>query len=123
MVLYQLLTGRRPYALKTESRTELEAAIVAVEPLRPASFRFTNDEAHARRTTPKVLGKMLKGDLDAIPLKALRKLPGERYLTAQSFADDIERYLRNDVVKAQPVSMRYRAGKFLARYTLSLIHI
>ena len=119
VVLYQLLTGRRPYALKTESRTELEAAIVAVEPLRPASFRFTNDEAHARRTTPKVLGKMLKGDLDAILLKALRKLPSERYLTAQSFADDIERYLRNDVVMAQPVSMRYRAGKFLARYTLA----
>ena len=118
VVLYQLLTGRRPYALKTESRTELEAAIVAVEPLRPASFRYTEDEAHARRTTPKALGKMLKGDLDAILLKALRKLPSERYLTAQSFADDIERYLRNDVVMAQPVSMRYRAGKFLARYTL-----
>ena len=43
----------------------------------------------------------------------------DSYLTAQSFADDIERYLRNDVVMAQPVSMRYRAGKFLARYTLA----
>ena len=88
---------------------------MAVEPLRPASFRFTNDEAHARRTTPKVLGKMLKGDLDAILLKALRKLASERYLTAQSFADDIERYLRNDVVMAQPVSMRYRCLLYTSR--------
>ena len=119
VVLYQLLTSRRPYALKTESRAELEQAITSAEALRPASFAFIDDEASARATTPKTLGRMLKGDLDAILLKALRKLPGERYLTAQAFAEDIERHLRGEVVTAQPVSTLYRARKFVARHQVA----
>ena len=78
VVLCHLLAARGPYALKSDSRAELEAAIVSMEPRRLTSIRFTEQEAFARRTTTNALSRTLRGDLDAILQKALRKQPGER---------------------------------------------
>lgn len=108
VILYRLLTGERPYHLKRESRGALEDAIVGVEPRRPSDI------------APRAIRRALRGDLDAIVSKALRKRPEERYATVNAFVDDIFCYLDNKVVAAQPESARYRVGKFVQRHRLWL---
>src|SRR5262249_7696421 len=66
------------------------------------------------------LRKKLHGDLDTVVLKALKKAPAERYTTIMEFADDLERYLQNEPVRALPDSRWYRARKFAARNKLPL---
>ena len=100
VVLYELLTGVRPW--KRDSRRMLEEAILHTDPVPPS---VANRE---RRST-------LRGDLDAIVLKALRKEPGQRYATANAFSEDLRRYLAGEPVLAQPESAWYRTRKFLSR--------
>lgn len=107
VVLFELLTRQRPYRLARESRGALEDAIAHQEPPRPSSVE--TDPARQRA---------LRGDIDTIVLKALKKLPAERYATVDAFANDIERHLRNEAVLAQPDSRAYRLRKFVARNTL-----
>ena len=109
VVLFELLTGSRPYKLKRDSRAALEEAIVAAEAPRPSSV--VED--------PK-LKKRLRGDLDTICLKALKKPPAERYRSVEALAEDIERHLEQRPVLAQPDSRIYRIRKFLARNTLAV---
>lgn len=118
VLLFELMTGRLPYALRQTSRAAMEAAIATDEPLRPAALSFNAEVAGARSSTPKTLHAALNGDLDAIVLKALRKAPAQRYSTVAAMVDDIQRHLNHEVVTAQPVSIRYRALKFFARYKL-----
>ena len=103
VILYELLSGTRPYKLKRDSRGALEDAIVQTDPAPPSAV--VDEQA----------GKALRGDLDTIVLKALKKRPEERYLTVHAFADDIDRYLDGRPVLARPDSARYRLGKFIAR--------
>jgi serine/threonine-protein kinase len=109
VVLFELLTGSRPYKLKRDSRAALEEAIVAAEPARPSTVV----------TEPK-LRKRLRGDLDTIVLKALKKAPAERYGTVEAMAEDIERHLDQRPVLAQPDSRLYRLQKFAARNRLAV---
>ena len=109
VVLFELVSGVRPYAMKRDSRAALEEAILHVEPPRPSSVA----------TEPK-LRKVLRGDLDTIVLKALKKTPGERYGTADALADDVERHLQSRPVVAQPDSAAYRVRKFVARNRLAV---
>lgn len=109
VVLFELLAGARPYKLKRDSRAALEEAIVAAEPARPS----------AAASEPK-LRKRLRGDLDTIVLKALKKVPSERYGTVEALAEDIERHLGRRPVRAQPDSRWYRASKFVARNTVAV---
>jgi serine/threonine protein kinase/tetratricopeptide (TPR) repeat protein len=106
VILYEMLTGQRPYRLKRDSLGSLEEAIIAVDPLPPS--RAVKPEA--RR-----LGKALRGDLDTIVLKALRKAPQDRYATVDAFAQDLERYRSGQPVLARDVSTWYRARKFAWR--------
>ena len=62
----------------------------------------------------------MRGDLDTIVLKALKKEPGERYATAAAFADDLDRYLRGDPVVARPDSAGYRLRKFAVKHRLAV---
>jgi serine/threonine-protein kinase len=103
VVLYELLAGTRPYQLERDSRGALETAILEAEPRKPSEVA-----APAER-------KALRGDLDTIVLKALKKEPHERYATVHALADDIERYLKRRPVLAQPDSWRYRMSKLVAR--------
>ena len=64
--------------------------------------------------------RALRGDLDTIVLKALKKRPEERYATVNAFADDIERYLQGRPVAARPDSAWYRLKKFVARNRLAV---
>jgi eukaryotic-like serine/threonine-protein kinase len=104
VVLYELLTGSRPYKLKRESRAALEEAILQAEPARASA-----SVADAR------LRKRLRGDLDTIVLKALKKSPHERYGTVEALAEDIERHLAQRPVQAQPDSRWYVLRKFVGR--------
>jgi serine/threonine-protein kinase len=115
VVLYHLLCGERPYRLARESRGALEEAILRVEPVRPSSRALTHATAELRGATPKRLRRILRGDLDTIVLKALRKDPRARYQTAEAFRQDLERYLAGAPVTARPDGLVYRSSKFLRR--------
>ena len=119
IVLYELLTGERPYKLSRDSPAALEEAILNVDPPKPSLTVKDAVKAVARSTTAKKLAKTLQGDLDTIVLKSLKKAPNERYATADAFAQDIERYLAGEAVLAQPESISYRARKFLGRNKLA----
>ena len=120
VMLYELLTGERPYKLKRDSRGALEEAILQADPVAPSRAALSAAAAVARATTPKKLSSTLQGDLDTIAIKALKKPPAERYATANAFGEDIERYLRGDVVLAQPDSVAYRALKFARRHWVGI---
>lgn len=109
VILYELLTDSRPYRLKRSSRGALEDAILELEPQRPSE----RAASQAKRRT-------LRGDLDAIVLKALKKKPQERYVTVSALAEDVERHLQGRPVTAQPDSALYRFGKFVARNKLAV---
>ena len=109
VVLFELLAGRRPYQLKRDSRAALEEAILAADPPRPSSVA-----ADAK------LSKRLRGDLDTIVLKALKKSPEQRYATVNALVEDIERYRTRRPVLAQPDSRAYRLRKFVTRNTLAV---
>ncbi len=104
ILLYELLTGRRPFVGKGQSPASLEHEILEVEP--PAPSAVTTDP-RARRA--------LRGDLDRITLMALRKEPARRYGSAGEFADDLDRYLAGLPVRAERDTFGYRAGKFAVR--------
>jgi len=110
VVAYELLAGARPYKLKRQSAAELEEAIAAVDaPL--ASATATDSAAK----------KELKGDLDAILNKALKKDPDQRYATVDALARDVERYLAGQRVVARPDSLAYRVSRFAKRYRTPLL--
>ncbi len=109
VVLHELLTGARPYKLERSSRAVLEEAILRAEPRRPSAA-----------VTDKRLRRALRGDLDTIVHKALKKAAVDRYSTVAALAEDIERHLDGRVVLAQPDSRAYRLRKFIARNRLAV---
>jgi eukaryotic-like serine/threonine-protein kinase len=115
VVLYELLTGVLPYRSKRNSRAALEEAILSADPIRPSQAAGHEQAAVNRGTSTRKLIQLLRDDLDTVLLKALKKSPADRYLTAQAFADDIERHLTKRPVLARPDSALYRAGKFIRR--------
>ena len=117
VVLYELLTGRRPYRLTRDSRGALEDAILSAEPCRPSEVVF--EENQAPRTgagaIPRPRLRVLRGDLDTVVLKALKKAPSERYRTVDAFAADIDNHLAGRPVLARADTVWYRTRKFLGR--------
>jgi serine/threonine-protein kinase len=104
-VLYEMLTGRLPFGSRERSAFELERAILEQEPSLPSAL--------ASRSA-------LRGDLDAIVLKALRKEPEQRYASAQDFADDVRRHLSGLPVLARKQTTVYRARRFVRRHAWAL---
>ena len=116
VLLFELLTGDRPYRLKRTSRAALEEAILASEPQRPSSSIHSPAAAGVRGSSVRNLSRTLKGDLDTIILKALKKIPAERYLTVDALSRDIEHYLRGEPVTARADGSWYRLRKFVGRH-------
>ncbi len=115
VVLFELLTGDRPYRLNAgASRALLEHAIAAAEVRKP-STQIVQDAWGVRGVTHEQLTRQLRGDLDLIALKALEKDPQARYASAAAMADDVQRYLDGRPISAQPPRLAYRFGKFLRR--------
>jgi len=102
VLLYLLLTGEPPYELKEATTGEMLRVICEEAPRKPSQAAGS--------------GKRLDGDLEAILLKALRKEPRERYLTAERLADDLRAYLEGHPVAARRGTARYLAGKFIRRH-------
>ena len=125
LLLYELLTGRRPYNVSHSTPAAYERAILDQEPTRP-SLAFTREHIDAgqqarplpRELSAQRLARALRGDLDAIVLKALRKDPADRYASVADFAADIENHLRRQPVAARRGGWRYRASRYLRRHAL-----
>lgn len=107
MVLYQLLAGRLPFSSGRASVHQLEEALLREEPEAPSAMLTRSASATA--------GNALRGDLDAIVLKALRKEPDERYASVEALADDVRRHLSAHPVRARGPSAGYRARRFIRR--------
>lgn len=109
VVAYELLAQARPYRLTRGSAAELEEAIDDIEPL------LASDAAPS-----KALRQELRGDIDAILNRGLKKSITERYPSMEAFGQDLERCLRGEPVHARPDSAGYRAGKFVRRHRLGV---
>ncbi len=120
VILFELLTGERPYRLTRASRGALEEAILAADPEKPSLVAMRSDALAIRGVSAKIFKSLLRGDLDNIIFKALKKVPNERYPSAQDFAEDIRRYFSGEPVSARPDSRLYRWGKFARRNKLVL---
>jgi len=137
VVLYELLTGHRPYRLHSQIVHEIARVICEEEPTRPstvvveledrdedgsAEARLTPDAvSEVREGTPARLRRRLQGDLDNILLTALRKEPSRRYESVERFAEDLRRHVESFPVRARPHTLRYRAEKFVRRNPVGVI--
>jgi len=137
VILYELLSGHRPYRVNSRDVAEIERALSEQDVPAPSAAvggmetKPSRDEGEPvtvtpeavgdkRSTSPERLKRALRGDLDTIVLTALQKDPGRRYATAAELADDLERYLEGRPVHAQADRWSYRATKFVRRHRLSM---
>ena len=137
VLLFELLTGHRPYRCTGQSLLEMERLVCETDPEKASVVINRTEEKVARdgeeRTAitpesiatqrglqPTELQRLLRGDLDTIVMKALRKEPERRYGSVEEFSQDIERYLSGMPVKARKSTIAYRSGRFLHRHKESL---
>ncbi len=124
VLLYVLLSGQHPVGSAVRSPATLIRAIVEVEP------RRMSDVVAGRKETPETLTRhaaqcgtsvsrlcrSLRGDLDTIVAKALKKNARERYASVTALADDLQRFLRHEPISARPDTLRYRGARFVRRH-------
>jgi TolB-like protein len=115
VLLYELLTGTRPYRLKrAASIGAIDQAVASLEVRKP-STQLGPSAGTTRATTAEQLTRQLRGDLDAVALKALAKDPARRYPSAAALADDLRRFLDDKPIRARPPRIAYRLGKLVRR--------
>ncbi len=137
VVLYELLSGERPYKIESRLPQEVAQIILTEEPVKPSvisNFKFqildyetdsnkgqrTKDNGQNRKSQI-ANRKSLKGDLDNIILKALRKEPERRYQSVQEFSEDIRRHLIGLPVTATADTSFYRFNKFVKRHRTGVL--
>ena len=135
VVLYQLLTGHSPYRLTKRGANDLAHAITDTEPERPSTVVSRTEEIQRDGKTSELspetvcktregsfakLHRRLRGDLDYIVLKTLRKEPQYRYASVDQLAEDIRRHLDGLPVSARKGTWSYRTGKFVRRHKVSV---
>ncbi len=140
VILYELLTGKKPFDLKNLRPDEAVKMICESDPLKPSSVKTSPqniEQTQADKTlteqnfeesigvensNSKIINpKSLKGDLDNIILKALQKSPERRYASVEKFSEDINRYLKGLPVSARPDTFSYRASKFIKRHRAAVV--
>ncbi len=125
VLLYQLLAGRHPTAPERATPAEVIHATLETDPGRlstavTVSGRLPPDVlariASARDTSPQRLRHQLRGDLENIVAKALRKAPAERYSSVEAFSEDLRRCVCGEPIAARPATLAYRASRFVKRH-------
>jgi len=124
VLLYELLTGTTPFSeeeLRKAGYIEMQRVIREQEPARPSTKLSTlgktlTDIAKCRNSTPDLLRKAVRGDLDWIVMKSLEKDRARRYETASGLAEDVWRHLEHEPVLARGPGAAYRLRKFLRRH-------
>ena len=132
LLLYELLTGQRPFRFATRTPDEIVRIVCEQDPPKPSTIVGRLDPigpsdaqpramtcetiSRTRERSPALLRKRLAGALDAIVLKALRKEPAERYATVAALADDLRRYLSDRPVSAARDAVRYRVARAVRRH-------
>jgi len=137
LVMYELLTGRRPYELKHQSPREIERVVCDLDPAPPSSaitqpFELEAADGSTRTITPAALcdlrcttladlRRTLRGDLDTLVLSALHKDPSRRYASVEQLSEDIKRYLGGFPIRARKDSVAYRSWKFFRRHRVAAV--
>jgi len=138
VLLYELLTGAHPYALRSMAASQVIRAVLDTEPVRPSAVVLMTDDARKPEAAtggaggattgkaaallpppplddPRLLSRKLAGDLDTIVLKAIAKDPARRYSSSERLAADVTRFLGGRPIEARPDSWSYRTAKFARR--------
>jgi tetratricopeptide (TPR) repeat protein len=115
VILYELMTGRRPYHLKTGSVSEVVQAICEQVPEKPSASVIRTPDP------PERLKRILSGDLDAIILMAMRKEPEYRYASADQFAEELKNYSKSLPLRAYRGPVLYRTVKFMHHHVAAVI--
>jgi serine/threonine-protein kinase len=129
VLLYELLTGRKPFEMRQTRLSEMEQIICTQTPPLPSAVLNTRgapaieiprieSAADARSNTAQRLRRELAGDLDNIVMKALRKEPERRYTSADELAADLRRFDVGQPVIARRDTWRYRTSKFVRRHAV-----
>ena len=116
VLLYQLLTGQKPYRLTTHTADELSRAVTSQQPERPSTALTRGDKSKIEVRNSKIVF----GDLDNIVLMAMRKEPHRRYASVAALAEDIRRYRDGLPVLARKDTLLYRSDKFIRRHKLGV---
>ena len=119
VLLYLLLGGTHPTAGHTTAPLDQMRAVIETEPKRLSDAVLRHGTLGSAAAKLK-LSRTLRGDLDNIVVRALKKSPAERYANAALLADDLRRYLNNEPVTARPDALGYRVAKFVRRHRLSV---
>ncbi len=140
VILYELLSGHRPFEAKEKDIKEMYRAVIEADPILPSAMADTVPRAIPEIDEPKIPGNTaqdatritlpqtrsikshyLRGDLDNIVLKAIKKEPSRRYSSAENLADDLRRHIEGLPVRARPDTFTYRASKFVRRNGISVV--
>jgi serine/threonine protein kinase len=138
VLLYELLTGHRPFSLKSRASHEILQSVSGADPEKPSTVISRQGQSSAngkdqsegsepgvidfpRNSQPYKLKRELRGDLDNIVLMALRKEPERRYPSVKLFAEDIRRHLKGTPIVARKDTLTYRGTKFFKRNRISII--
>lgn len=122
VILYLLLANRMPYPTTAAAvQAHLGSGREPDRPSQAVRRQAESGGGDADRGRTRRLQRTLRGDLDSIVLRALQHQPGDRYASAEAFADDIERYLSGKAVLAREGSRRYILGRFLYRHRLATL--
>ena len=133
VILYKLLTGSRPYSVEERKDSVSLAEVVWGSIPQPPSDQFSTQTRLSEKNrqrfiseqrgelSSKLLRRKLRGDLDAITLKAIEKHPEDRYQSAGELGRDIQRYLDRRPIRARPDNVGIQLGKFIQRHRTTVI--